>query len=143
MEAVQQFVIDHGSGNDDFRAPQADAFNLAPLVHRQASQALSESRYLRAGDDQALAASILAQIAGSGGEGVGGSRGGNHVFNFCGYDARSDAVDFASDESLQPFKFALSRRIVTQEFAGKTVRNHLRLQSADRAEAASWHHDNH
>jgi len=41
-------------------------------------------------------------------------------FTFAADDARSDAVDFAGDESLQPFEFALARWIVAEEFVGET-----------------------
>src|SRR5580692_11767434 len=122
MEAIEQFVIDHGAGDDDFRAPQADAFNLSPFVYRQASQALGEPRHFSAGDDGALAATVLAKIAGGGGKRGGGSRRGDYVLNFGGDHARCDAVDFAGDESLQPFEFAFARWIMAEEFVGETDR---------------------
>ena len=48
MAAIQQFVIDDRAGDNDFRAPRTDAFNLPPFVHWQARQLLGESRHLSA-----------------------------------------------------------------------------------------------
>src|ERR1700719_751968 len=112
MEAVEQFVIDHGAGDHDFRAPQTDAFNFSPFVYGQTSQALGEPRHFSPGDDRALAAAVLAKIAGGGSQRGGGSRGGDYVLNFRGDHAREHAVDFAGDESLQPFEFAFARWIM-------------------------------
>src|ERR1700722_8448417 len=122
MEAIEQFVIDHGTGNDDFRTPQTNAFNLSPFVYRQASQALGEPRHFSAGDDGALAGTVFAKIAGGGGKRGGGSGGGDYVLNFAGDHARCDAVDFAGDESLQPFEFAFARWVMAEEFVGETDR---------------------
>jgi len=121
--AIEQFVIDDGAGDDDFRAPRTDAFNLAALVQRQAGQLLGEPRHLRAGDDGALAASVFSQTAGCDGQGGGGSRRCNHILYSGRHHARGDAVHFAGDESLQPLEFALARRIVAQEFIGETNRS--------------------
>ncbi len=115
-------MIDDGTGDDDFRPPQTDAFNLSPFVDGQARQLLGDSRHLRAGDDRALAASVLPKMAGGGGKRRGGSGRGNHILDFGGDHARCDAVDFAGDEALQPFEFALARRIVAEEFIGETDR---------------------
>src|SRR5580700_3334103 len=122
MEAIEQFVIDHGAGNDDFRTPQTDAFNFSPFVYGQASQALGEPRHFRPGDDGALAGTVFAKIAGGGGKRGGGSGGGDYVLNFTGDHARCDAVDFAGDESLQPFEFAFARWIMAEEFVGESDR---------------------
>src|SRR5580692_9910079 len=122
MEAIEQFVIDHGAGNDDFRTPQTDAFNFSPFVYGQASQALGEPRHFRPGDDGALAGTVFAKIAGGGGKRGGGSGGGDYVLNFAGDHARCDAVDFAGDESLQPFEFAFARWIMAEEFVGESDR---------------------
>ena len=122
MQAIEKLVIDHGAGDDDFGAPQTDAFNLAALVDGQASQALGERCHFSAGDHRALASSVLAEIAGGGGKSGGGSGGGDYVLNFGGDDARGDAVDFARDEALQAFQFAFAGRIMAQEFVGETDR---------------------
>ena len=120
MQAVEEFVIDHGSGDDDFGAAGADALNLSALVDGEAGEAFGEARHFCAGDDEALAGSVLAKISGGGGESVCGSRGGDYIVHFCRDHARSDAVDFAGDEALQAFKFAFAGRIVAKEFVGET-----------------------
>src|SRR6202040_3245960 len=73
-------------------------------------------------DDCALAAPVLPQMAGGGGQRGGGSRGGNYILNPCRHDASRDAVYFAGDKALQPLEFALAWRIMPQEFIGESYR---------------------
>ena len=88
----------------------------------QQAIALGESGYFRAKDQHPLAGPILAQMAGGGRQGSGGSRCGDHILNFRRHHSGGDAVHFAGDESLQPFQLTLARRIVAQEFVGETDR---------------------
>ena len=122
MAAIEQFVVNDRPGDNDFRPPRTDAFNLLPFVHRQARQLLGDSRHLRAGDDRALAAAVFSQMAGRGRQRRGGSRRGNHILYLRRHHARRDAVHFARHEPLQPFEFTLARRIVAEEFVGQTDR---------------------
>src|ERR1700720_3131657 len=122
MAALEKFVVDHSPADDNFCAPQTDAFDLPPFLHRQACQPLGDSSHLRAGDDCALAAPVLPQMAGGGGQRGGGSRGGNYILNPCRHDASRDAVYFAGDKALQPLEFALAWRIMPQEFIGESYR---------------------
>ena len=90
---------------------------------------LGDSRHLRAGDHHALPASVLPQMAGCGRQRGGSSRRGNHILDFCRHHARGDAVRLAGHEPVQPFEFALARRIVAKEFIGE----------ADRAQRQTHH----
>src|SRR5436309_5422846 len=42
VKALQQFVIDRGAGNHNFRAPGTNAFDLSALRHWQASQSFRD-----------------------------------------------------------------------------------------------------
>src|ERR1700682_297325 len=47
VKPVQQFLIYRGAGDDDFRAPRADAFDLAAFRDWQARQALGKALHFR------------------------------------------------------------------------------------------------
>jgi creatinine amidohydrolase/Fe(II)-dependent formamide hydrolase-like protein len=48
MQAVQQFLKNGRTGNNDLSSPRPDAFDLAPLLHRQASESFGDPAHFSA-----------------------------------------------------------------------------------------------
>src|SRR5258708_39124648 len=102
MTAVEKLVINESSGDDDFSPAQADALDFLSRVHGQSGQPLRNSRHLYAGDCQPLPASVLAQMAGRGSQGRGGSRGRNHLLSSFRPKTGWDPVLLSRHKTLPP-----------------------------------------
>src|SRR5258708_11217365 len=94
MTAVEKLVINESSGDDDFSPAQADALDFLSRVHGQSGQPLRNSRHLYAGDCQPLPASVLAQMAGRGSQGRGGSSGPHTPLLSSAHDTTRDPAYF-------------------------------------------------
>src|SRR5208282_2463565 len=121
-QALEQFVIDHGAGDDDLGTARADALNLAAFGHRQTRQALGDARHFGARDQRALIASA-AKMRRDGGQRSGGAGSGDYIFHAGGGDTIGNAADFTGHQAAQALQFSFAGGVMAQEFVGEPNRS--------------------
>ena len=122
VQPVQQFVIDRGAGNNNFRPPEPDAFNFSALRYRQARDAFGNPRHVDARDDVSLPALASREMAATAARDAAVPE---VAITFLIFAAVIRSTTLLTSRAMKPRKlrqFPFARRIVTKEFIGQANR---------------------